>query len=250
MILRTEKLSKRFNGLEAVSGVDFSLEQGQFKSIIGPNGAGKTTFFNLLAGVLMADSGRIIFQGKEITNRPQEKIARLGMVKTNQTAQVFPGHTVLENLRIAAQPPASSFNFWSSGRCLKKSDQWAGEVLHRLGLEHAAHKKAKFLSHGERRYLDIGLALAVRPRVLLLDEPTAGMSPPETAQATRLLKNLTSQWGLSVILVEHDMDVVMNISDQVVVMHQGGVFAKGAPEEISRNPAVQEVYLGRKKALC
>jgi branched-chain amino acid transport system ATP-binding protein len=106
------------------------------------------------------------------------------------------------------------------------------------------------LSHGERRYLDIGLALAVRPRVLLLDEPTAGMSPPETAQATRLLKNLTSQWGLSVILVEHDMDVVMNISDQVVVMHQGGVFAKGAPEEISRNPAVQEVYLGRKKALC
>ena len=250
MMLKAEKLIKKFGGLEAVSQVDFSLARGEFKSIIGPNGAGKTTLFNLIAGVHKVDGGRVIFQNIDITNRTQERIARMGIVKTFQAAQVFPRLTVLENLCVAAQPPRSGLNFWAGERFMRKIDQQARKIMVQIGLELVAEKPAQSLSHGEKRYLDIGLALAARPRVLLLDEPTAGMSPVETRRTTRFIKNLTDRLGLSVILVEHDMSVVMEISDRVMVLHQGKVFAEGSPFEISHDPFVQEIYLGKEPAIC
>lgn len=250
MILKAEKLTKKFNGLEAVSQVDFKLERGEFKSIIGPNGAGKTTLFNLIAGVHQADSGCIFFRNDEITNLPQNRIARLGIVKTYQTIQVFPELTVMENLRVASQPAGSCFYFFAGREFLIEAERKARRILSQVGLEYAAHRPAKSLSHGEMRYLDIGLALAVGPEVLLLDEPTAGMSPAETRQTTRLIKDLARDLGLSVILVEHDMSVVMEISDRIMVLYEGRVFAEDSPLKIIRNAAVQEIYLGKERTFC
>ncbi|SHJ08781.1 branched-chain amino acid transport system ATP-binding protein [Desulfatibacillum alkenivorans DSM 16219] len=250
MIIKAEKLTKKFGGLVAVDQVDFTLAAGEFKSIIGPNGAGKTTLFNLIAGAEPVDGGRILFQGDEITNLPQERIARMGVVKTCQTSQFFPSLSVMQNLSVAAQPPSSWRSLWRGKGLAQKTLRQAKAVLKQVGLESAADCPAEALSHGERRYLDLGLALAANPKVLLLDEPTAGMSPAETRQAARLIKHLAQEFSLSVILVEHDMGVVMEVSDRVLVMNEGRIFAEGAPQEIRRNPDVQRIYLGKGRAAC
>jgi branched-chain amino acid transport system ATP-binding protein len=247
MYLETKNVCKHFGGLRAVHEVNFGFEKGQLKSIIGPNGAGKTTFFNLIAGVYLPTSGKIFFEGKEITSKQLHKISRLGITKTYQITHIFPRLTVFENVRISAQSRKTSFNFWRKADKLTDLNEKAASILELVNLNESSGRAASTLSHGERKYLEIGIALATDPRLLLLDEPTAGMSPAETKEATKLIRNLNDQLSLSIILVEHDMSVVMEISDEVMVLYEGSVLAEGTPEQISRNERVQQVYLGQRE---
>jgi len=246
MYLKTEKVSKYFGGLRAVDQVDFNLKQGQLKSIIGPNGAGKTTLFNLIAGVYIPTSGRVFFRDKEITHLSLNETSRLGITKTYQITHIFPGLTVFENVRIAAQSGATSFNFWKSTHSLREVNQRALEILEQIELTEKRNWLASTLSHGERRYLEIGITLATHPEVLLLDEPTAGMSCAETNLCAELIQKLNKALRLSIVLVEHDMSVVMGISDEVLVLNEGKVLAEGTPRQVSDNEEVQRVYLGER----
>ncbi|MBI4963148.1 MAG: ABC transporter ATP-binding protein [Desulfomonile tiedjei] len=246
MVIRTEKVSKHFGGLRAVDGVDFVLKTGQLTSIIGPNGAGKTTLFNLIAGVYQPTAGQVIFKDRDITDLPLHQVSRLGITKTYQINHIFPNLTVFENIRISAQSKETSFNFWKTAASYKKVNEMAERVLERVQLAEKRNHLASTLSHGERRYLEIGIALATEPEVLLLDEPTAGMSCAETFLCSDLIKELNVSLRLSIVLVEHDMSVVMNISDEVVVLNEGRVLAVGTPQEVSDNEDVQSVYLGEK----
>lgn len=244
MIIRTEKVSKHFGGLKAVDEVDFGVKEGQLTSIIGPNGAGKTTLFNLIAGVHHPTSGKVIFKDTDITNLPLHRVSQLGITKTYQINHIFPRLTVSENLRIAAQSRETSFNFWKPATSYKEINEQAAVVLEQVGLAEKRAHLASTLSHGERQYLEIGIALATKPQILLLDEPTAGMSCAETELCSSLIKELNLTLRLSVVLVEHDMSVVMNISDEVWVLNEGRVLAVGTPQQVSDNEDVQSVYLG------
>ena len=244
MYLETKSICKYFGGLKAVDQVDFSIREGQLKSIIGPNGAGKTTLFNLLSGLYTPTSGKILFQGKEITNKKMNQISQIGITKTFQITHIFPRLSVFENVRISAQSRNSSFNFWKQADGLREVNEKTMKILDLVQLGGSLERPASVLSHGEKKYLEIGIALATDPKLLLLDEPTAGMSPAETIQATALIKSLRDRLKLTVILVEHDMSVVMSISDEVLCLNEGRVLACGSPEEISGNETVQKVYLG------
>lgn len=244
MYLRTEKVSKHFGGLKAVDEVDFHLRQGQLRSIIGPNGAGKTTLFNLIAGVYPPTSGKVFFRDREITHLSLHETSRLGIIKTYQITHIFPSLTVFENVRIAAQSRVTSFNFWQSTHSLREVNDRALEILEQVELIEKRNWLASTLSHGERRYLEIGIALATRPEVLLLDEPTAGMSCAETNLCAELIQKLNKNLQLTIVLVEHDMTVVMGISDEVLVLNEGKVLAEGTPQQVSDNEEVQRVYLG------
>ncbi len=246
MIIRTEKVSKHFGGLKAVDGVDFLLKEGHLTSIIGPNGAGKTTLFNLIAGVHQPSSGRVLFRDKDITSLPLHHVVRLGITKTYQINHIFPGLTVFENIRIGAQSRETAFNFWRQAHSYKAINERASLVLEQVKLTERRDWLASTLSHGDRRYLEIGIALATRPSVLLLDEPTAGMSCAETNLCSELIKELNKTLRLTIVLVEHDMSVVMNISDEVVVLNEGRILAVGTPQEVSDNEDVQSVYLGER----
>jgi len=246
MYLKTEKISKHFEALKAVDQVDFNLKEGQLKSIIGPNGAGKTTLFNLMAGVYPPTSGQVFFKEKEITRLSLHEISQLGITKTYQITHIFPSLTVFENVRIAAQSRHTSFNFWKSTHSLRKVNRRALEILEQVELIEKRDWLASTLSHGERRYLEIGIALATNPEVLLLDEPTAGMSCAETNLCAELILKLNKTLHLSIVLVEHDMSVVMGISDEVLVLNEGRTLAEGTPKEVSDNEEVQRVYLGER----
>jgi len=246
MYLRTEKVSKHFGGLKAVDEVDFHLRQGQLKSMIGPNGAGKTTLFNLIAGVYPPTSGKVFFRDKEITHLSLHETSRLGITKTYQITHIFPSLTVFENVRIAAQSRVTSFNFWRSTHSLREVNERTLEILEQVELVEKRNWLASTLSHGERRYLEIGIALATRPEVLLLDEPTAGMSCAETNLCAELIQKLNKNLQLTIVLVEHDMTVVMGISDEVLVLNEGKVLAEGTPQQVSDNEEVQRVYLGER----
>ena len=246
MYLRTEKISKHFEALKAVDQVDFNLKQGQLKSIIGPNGAGKTTLFNLMAGVYPPTNGKVFFKEKEITRLSLHQISQLGITKTYQITHIFPSLTVFENVRIAAQSRQTSFNFWKSAHSLQEVNRKALEILEQVELIEKRDRLASTLSHGERRYLEIGIALATNPQVLLLDEPTAGMSCAETNLCAELILKLNKALHLSIVLVEHDMSVVMGISDEVLVLNEGRALAEGTPKEVSDNEEVQRVYLGER----
>ena len=247
MYLETQSICKYFGGLKAVDQVDFSLQEGQLKSIIGPNGAGKTTLFNLLSGLYTPTSGKILFKGKEITNKKMNQISQIGITKTFQITQIFPRLSAFENVRISAQSRKSSFNFWQKADGLQEVNEKTMKILELVNLAGSLDRPASVLSHGEKKYLEIGIALATDPKLLLLDEPTAGMSPGETIQATALIKSLRDRLRLTVILVEHDMSVVMSISDEVLCLNEGRVLACGSPEQISCNESVQKVYLGGSK---
>jgi branched-chain amino acid transport system ATP-binding protein len=242
VLLRTERLTRAFESLVAVNRVDVSVRRGELRSIIGPNGAGKTTFFRLIAGDMPPTSGGIWFDGHDITGLPQHRIARLGIAKSYQITNVFPHLTVLENVRVAAQGYARSFNFWSRARDLGEVRSRALALLKTIGLQDKAGRLAAHLSHGEKRHLEIAIALASDPTLLLLDEPTAGMSPEETDETIVLIRELAHDRTL--VLVEHKMKVVMKISDRITVFHQGQVLAEGTPEEIRANELVQRTYLG------
>ena len=247
MMLRTEKISKHFDGLRAVDQVDFTLKPGQLKSIIGPNGAGKTTLFNLIAGVHQATGGKVFFRDRDITDLSLHQTSRLGITKTYQVTHIFPGLTVFENVRIAAQSRLTAFNFWRTTHSLSALNEKALGILEQVELLEKRSWLASTLSHGERRYLEIGIALATEPQVLLLDEPTAGMSVAETRQCAELIQRLNRDLHLSIVLVEHDMSVVMGISDEILVLNEGKVLAEGTPRQVSDNREVQRVYLGEEK---
>ena len=246
MYLRTEKISKHFEALKAVDEVDFNLKEGQLKSIIGPNGAGKTTLFNLMAGVYPPTNGKVFFKDKEITRLSLHQISQLGITKTYQITHIFPSLTVFENVRIAAQSRQTSFNFWKSTYSLQEVNRRALEILEQVELIEKRDWLASTLSHGERRYLEIGIALATNPQVLLLDEPTAGMSCAETNLCAELILKLNKTLHLSIVLVEHDMSVVMGISDEVLVLNEGRALAEGTPREVSDSEEVQRVFLGER----
>jgi branched-chain amino acid transport system ATP-binding protein len=242
IVLETEKLTRAYGSLFAVSGASVTVRQGELRSIIGPNGAGKTTFFRLISGEVHPTSGRIRFNGRDITGLSQHEICRLGVAKSYQITNVFPHLTTLENVRVAAQGFARSFDFWSRADRLPEVRERARAILKTIGLSAKEDRLAAHLSHGEKRHLEIAIALASEPTLLLLDEPTAGMSPEETDETMVLIRNLAA--GRTVILVEHKMKLVMNISDRITVLHQGQVLAEGTPEEIRANTLVQQTYLG------
>lgn len=242
VILETRELEKDFGGLKAVQGVNFSLQRGEIRSIIGPNGAGKTTFFNLLAGKLKPTSGSILYQGKDITKLPQHKVCRLGLSKSHQITSIFPKLTVFENVRLAAQMRETTFNFWGRSDKLPEVNRHTEAILEQVGLEGKHDVVADSLPYGDQRYLEIGITLATEPNILLLDEPTAGMTPVETQDTVKLVQKLAQ--NLTIVIVEHDMSVVMGISHLITVLHDGSVLAEGSPEQIHHNSEVQRVYLG------
>jgi branched-chain amino acid transport system ATP-binding protein len=240
-ILRTEGLTVRFGGLTAVDAIDFSIARGEVRAIIGPNGAGKSTFFNCLTGVLRPTAGRILFNGEEITGLPPNQISQKGIARSYQITNILPNATVLENVRIAAQSRRHGWNMFRHHSALRDIIEKAEAVLASVGLAAKAEELAANLSHGEQRNLEIGIALATEPQLLCLDEPTAGMSAAETHETIALVRRIAKD--LTILIVEHDMHVVLELAQRISVFHYGRVLAEGTPEEIQQNPRVLEVYL-------
>jgi branched-chain amino acid transport system ATP-binding protein len=242
-ILAVSKLSRRFGGVHAVRDVSLAVQRGQLRAIIGPNGAGKTTLFNLLTGQLRCDTGRIVFKGVDVTGRPPHHLCRNGMARTFQINSVFLSATLFENVQLAFMAHGGkTWNPLAVARRLMIRE--TEDLLERLGMADRAHKPAGALSYGDRRRLEVGLALACQPDLLLLDEPTSGMSSSDKPALVRLIQSVVKERGVTTVLIEHDMDVVFSVSDRITVMHQGAVLAEGRPAEIQANASVQEVYLG------
>jgi branched-chain amino acid transport system ATP-binding protein len=246
MILETQELTKSFGGLTAVRDVNLQIEEGELVSIIGPNGAGKTTLFNLLTGHLSPDAGKVFFQGKEITRLPPHAISRMGVGRSFQRLNIFPRLTTFVNVQVAVfSAQKRSHKLFSCAHNLAREETEA--ILESVGLLDKKEMKGGLLAHGDQKRLELGIALAVRPALLLLDEPTQGMSPKETAETTELIQKLVKQRGLTLIFVEHDMNVVFGISDHIRVMHQGQIIFGGKPKEVKNNDEVQKIYLGEEK---
>ncbi len=246
MILETESLVKSFGGLTAVCEVNLRVQEGELASIIGPNGAGKTTLFNLLTGHLPLDSGRVIFKGQDITGFPPHAISRMGIGRSFQRLNIFPRLSAFENVQVAVfSSRRQSRNLFSRASKLALKETEA--ILDSVGLLEKKWVKGGLLAHGDQKRLEMGIALAVEPALLLLDEPTQGMSPRESAEITRLIQKLVKEKGLTLIFVEHDMNVVFGISDSIRVLHQGRIIFWGKPEEVKNNEEVQRIYLGEEK---
>jgi branched-chain amino acid transport system ATP-binding protein len=240
-ILRTEGLTVRFGGVSALGGVDFAVQPGEIRAIIGPNGAGKSTFFNCLTGVMRPTSGRILLDGADITGLPPNLISHRGIARSYQITNILPNATTLENVRIAAQSRRHAWSMFSHHRAYRDIIDKAEAVLQAVGLVGKADELAANLSHGEQRNLEIGVALATEPRLLCLDEPTAGMSAAETRETASLVRRIAHD--LTVLIVEHDMQVVMGLADRITVLHYGQILAEGTPAEIQQDAKVLEVYL-------
>ncbi len=241
LILEAERLDRSFGGIHAVNDVSLEIPRGSLHAIIGPNGSGKTTLFNLITGHTRPSSGRVRFAGEDITGMPYSKVARKGLAKSYQITTVFPLLTVLENVRIAAQAAAHAYVFWRPADGIRAVTRRTEEVLERVGLAGDRDVIASNLSHGDQRRLDLAIALATSPRLLLLDEPTAGMSPTETAATVELVKELNQD--VTILMIEHKMDVILTIADRITVLHQGEKLFEGAPAEVKSHPKVQDVYL-------
>jgi branched-chain amino acid transport system ATP-binding protein len=240
-LLRTEGLSVHFGGLAALDGVAISVRPGEIRGIIGPNGAGKSTFFNCLTGVLRPTSGRIVLDGEDITGLPPHAISRKGIARSYQITNILAGASVLENVRIAAQSRRHGWSLLRHHRSFPDVLGRAEAALADVGLTGKEDELAANLSHGEQRNLEIAIALATEPKLLCLDEPTAGMSVTETHATVDLVRRIAR--NLTVLIVEHDMEVVMGLAGTITVLHYGEVLAEGSPAEIQANPRVQEVYL-------
>lgn len=242
LIIQTKNLSKNFGALRAVNDVTLGIGSG-VHSIIGPNGAGKTTLFNLVTGFLKPTEGKIFYQGKEITNLAPYEISKGGMARSFQITSIFPELTVYENVRLAVQSRLkASYNFLISFKTLKGVDEKTKNTLSLVGLLELADLKAKNLSYGLQRGLDIGISLATDPKVILLDEPTSGMDRKDTDQIIQLITDISRR--MPVVLIEHNIDIVLSISNVVTVLHQGEILSEGTPSEIQKNDKVQEAYLG------
>jgi branched-chain amino acid transport system ATP-binding protein len=240
-LLRTEGLTVRFDGLTALHNVSIAVQPGEIRAIIGPNGAGKSTFFNCVTGVLRPTAGRIIFAGEDIAGLPPHRISQKAIARSYQITNILPGATVHENVRIAAQSRHHSWNLLRHYRSYTDVLDRARAVLDAVGLRADEDEMAANLSHGAQRNLEIGIALATEPKLLCLDEPTAGMSVTETHATVELIRRIASD--LTILIVEHDMEVVMGLAHIITVLHYGEVLAEGTPAEIQVNPRVQEVYL-------
>src|SRR2546422_6042988 len=240
-ILRTEGLTVRFGGLAALTSVTLSVPAGQIRGIIGPNGAGKSTLFNCLTGVLRPTSGRIVFNGEDIAGLPPHTISRKAIARSYQITNLLPGATVLENVRIASQSRPQNWSLLRHHRGYADVIERARAVLADVGLAGKEDELASNLSHGEQRNLEIGIALATEPKLLCLDEPTAGMSVTETHATVDLIRRIAA--NLTILIVEHDMEVVMGLARTITVLHYGEVLPEGSPAAIHANPRVQEVYL-------
>jgi branched-chain amino acid transport system ATP-binding protein len=243
-LLEVEGVSKNFGALAALTGVSITVRTGEVFSVIGPNGAGKSTLFNVISGLHVPTAGRIRFKGKDITELGPEVINRRGLAKTFQITNIFPGISVYDNVRVAAQSRAPVSGRLASLWRLPDVEAPVMELLGAFGLTARRDELAENLSHGEQRYLEICLALATEPALLLLDEPTAGMTPGETKEATALIRRIAQSRRLTVLLIEHDMSVVMGISDRIAVLHFGDKIAEGPPDAIRSDPQVIDAYLG------
>ena len=240
-ILRTEGLTRRFGGLTALNNVSIAIPRGEIRAVIGPNGAGKSTLFNCITGVLPPSEGRILFDGDDITGLPPHRISQKAIARSYQITNILPGATVLENVRIAVQSRHHSWSLLRHHRSYGDVIDRARVVLASVGLADKAEELAANLSHGEQRNLEIGIALATEPKLLCLDEPTAGMSVTETHATVELIRRISA--NLTILIVEHDMEVVMGLARTITVLHYGAVLAEGAPADIQANTRVQEVYL-------
>ena len=243
-ILETESLTKSFGALAAVSDVSLAIEAGTLHSIIGPNGAGKTTLFNLLTGTFPPTSGRILFDGRDITGTPAERVAHLGLARSYQRTTVFPAFSLLDNVWVAAFATGKSWRglLWRKAARYPEVIERARQALADVGLLAKAEVPAREISHGEQRQLELAIALAAAPRVLLLDEPAAGLSPDETRKMVSLVRTLKGRY--TIVLIEHKIDIIMSVSDRISVMHFGSLIAEGTPQEIQKNPEVRRAYLG------
>jgi len=235
-------LTKHFGSLTAVNGVHLRIETG-VQSVIGPNGAGKTTLFNLLSGFLAPDKGRISYKGKDITGLSPFQISQMGIGRSFQITSIFPALSVYENVRVASQSRLKArYNFLISSDRLEGVDEAANRILQQVGLEKWANSPARNLPYGLQRCLDIGISLATNPQLILLDEPTSGMSSEDTENILKLIGTIAKT--IPVVLIEHNIDVVLAISDRIAVLYQGVLLAEGRPSEIQENKEVQEAYLG------
>jgi branched-chain amino acid transport system ATP-binding protein len=242
-LLSVEALTRFFGALGAVNGVSLTVGREERRAVIGPNGAGKTTLFNLITGVLAPSGGRIVFDGHVITGLPPHAVARRGLSRSFQRNNLFPNLCVLENLRLAAAArERGSYDLLGSVSRLARPLARAREMADSVGLAERLDVAAGRLSHGEQRQLEVGMALATAPALLLLDEPTAGMSPEETQRMTQLLAGLPR--AVTLLIIEHDMDVVFSLADRITVLHYGEVLAEGTPEAVRTDPRVYDVYLG------
>lgn len=244
-ILETHALRREFGALVAVADVSITVAPGTLHSIIGPNGAGKTTLFNLLGGTLKPTSGRVLFKGLDITQLPVHRTAHLGIGRSFQITNIFPNLTVFENIRLSAQALGrDNFRFWHPFSAFKQYINRAEAVIEQVGLTAQAYHPARILPHGAQRKLELGMILAPDPELLLLDEPTAGMASEQVPELIALIQEIQREGHKTIILVEHNMNVVMNVSDKITVMNYGQVLAEGTPNEISLNETVQTAYLG------
>jgi branched-chain amino acid transport system ATP-binding protein len=242
-LLEIQELSRRFGALSAVNRVSLAVAPRERRAIIGPNGAGKTTLFNLITGQLAPSGGRILFDGEPITGLPPHAVARRGLSRSFQRTNVFPNLPVLENLRLAAAARfRGSYDLFGRVERQRAPIEKAWEVAEAVGLADRLGAAAGALSYGEQRQLEVGIALATSPKLLLLDEPTAGMSPEETQRMTRMLEELPRE--VTLLIIEHDMDVVSSLADRVTVLHYGEVLCEGTFDEVKGDPRVYEVYLG------
>jgi branched-chain amino acid transport system ATP-binding protein len=246
-MLEVQGVTKSFDGFKAVGGVSLTVPRGSISAIIGPNGAGKTTLFNLITGHLRPDAGRVVFKERDVTGIAPHDLCRLGMGRSFQRTNIFPRLTVFENVQAAyVSHRGRGWNLFAPVERVYRGETEA--ILQAVGLLDRAREKSGFLSHGGQKQLELGIALALEPEILLLDEPTAGMSASETRESIALIERLAHERRLTLLFTEHDMEVVFSISQRITVLHQGRVIADGAPAEVRRDPEVRRVYLGEKHA--
>ena len=243
MLLLVDKVTKSFDGFVAVQDVELTVVQGQMACIIGPNGAGKSTIFNLITGHLQPTRGKIFFHDQDITGLPPYRICQLGVGRSFQRTNIFPRLSVFDNVQVSVLAHRKkTLNFFTPSKKLVQEETYG--LLEQVGLSEEAQSISGMLSYGFQKQLELGIALASEPELLLLDEPTAGMSPQETANAIALIAKIVRERGLTLLFTEHDMDVVFSIAEKITVLHQGQVLAEGTPTEVRSNPEVQRVYLG------
>ena len=242
MLLKTQDVSVAFGGVRAVDSVNFNVPRGEVRALFGPNGAGKTTFFNILSGRFPPSSGSIVFDGVDITGMPPRKIVRLGLVRTFQISSIFPGLTVFENVWAACNTSHGLVETILSPARRRSVAMKVEAILETLQIQSLAKRTASELSYGDQRVAEIAIALGLRPKLLLLDEPTAGMSPTETQRVVDLVNRLRSD--LTIVIVEHDMELIMNLADKISVFERGRLLVEGSPAEIRENEEVRNIYLG------
>ncbi len=244
-LLRTEKLRKFFGVVSATDDIDLQIDEGVLTSIIGPNGAGKTTLINLLTGNILVDSGKIFFYNEEITHLPIHKRVNKGICRSFQIMNIFPKLSVFENLQIPVLSLLNqSLSFFKPVHCHTDVNERVEKLLNEIGLKDKKDLPAGTLSHGDQRLLEIGLAMAPEPKLLFLDEPTAGMNPLERVKVLENIRRLSKEKQSTFVIVEHDMDIVFSLSDRIIVLHRGQILADGKPDEIKQNEDVRKVYLG------